>query len=181
MAGVKGRSGGRNRKTLLQHLEAGTHRPSRHGAIPPELQSLADMGRGRVVPFAAPPAAKAAAKSARGPVPRPPAIVRADPEALAFWKRNAKHVHALGTLDALSAIAFGLVAIHFSDYRRLSTDLDENGYHYATARGVRRLRPEVRLANRALTDFLKSGQEFGMTPMGRAIHGLDAGTGGHCA
>lgn len=180
MAGVKGRSGGWNKKTLRQHLESGTYRPARHGRVPPELQHLADMGRGRVVPFAAPPAARVADSPPRGPVPRPPAIVRADPEALAFWKRNAKYVHALGTLDALSAVAFGLVAIHFSDYQRLSTDLDENGYHY-TIRGVMRLRPEVKLATRALTDFLKSGQEFGLTPLGRAVHGLDASNLGNPA
>ena len=181
MPGVKGRSGGRNKKSLREHLLSGSYRRARHGAIPPELQNLADMGRGRVAPFAAPPAAKVAAKAARGPVPRPPTILRGDPEARAFWKRNATHCHALGTLDALSALAFALVAIHWSDYRRLTTDLDKNGYSYTTARGLKRLRPEVNLARKAMNNFLKRGQEFGLTPMGRAIHGLDAsklGTGG---
>lgn len=78
-------------------------------------------------------------------------------------------------------MAFGLVALYWSEYRRLTTDIDEHGYSFTTARGIERLRPEVKAVNKALNDFLKDGAPFGLTPLGRAVHGLDAselGTGG---
>ena len=154
MAGVKGRSG-RKPKPVREHMLRGTYRADRHAAA----KALAD-------------------RAARGPVPKPPAIVRDDPESLSFWKRNAKHCHALGTLDALSAMPFALVAIHWSDYRRLSAYLDKNGHTYTTDRGVERLRPEFKMAYEAMNDFIKHGQEFGLSPMGRKIHGLGEFAGG---
>src|SRR4051812_16138783 len=38
MAGVKGRSGGKNRKGIAEHVMAGTYRRDRHGALPETRQ-----------------------------------------------------------------------------------------------------------------------------------------------
>jgi len=43
MAGIKGRSGGHNRKPVVTHVVAGTYRPDRHGVVPGSAAAVLRM------------------------------------------------------------------------------------------------------------------------------------------
>ena len=116
MSGTKGRSGGRNKKSLREHLEAGSYRRARHGAIPAELQNLKDMGRGRVAPFKVPDTSKAPdepAKAEGAGQPSPPDWL--PPAACKRWAELAPAVHRAGRLTETDIPAFAALCIALAE------------------------------------------------------------------
>jgi P27 family predicted phage terminase small subunit len=95
MAGVKGRSGGRNRKSTRLHLLQGTFQPSRH-----------------VVPDVEAPAG----------VPAVPAGLTA--AALVEWTRLVEHLQAMGTLSRVDDLVLEQYARLAGDASRLQADAD---------------------------------------------------------
>lgn len=139
MAGVKGRSGGHNRKSIAAHLAAGTHRSDRHGPRPP-----AD----------APPATF-------DPNPTPPRSLGA--RGRAVWRHIAPWlVEVHGT-----AAAPKLWLLHRAcDLLETAADaadaLQEHGLTMTDAAGMLQPRPEVAIQQGAIAELRACLRDLGV-------------------
>jgi P27 family predicted phage terminase small subunit len=100
MAGTKGHSGGKNRKTIAELKRAGTYRPSRH--------AHRDVPAWTVVAGAVPD------------VPR-----HLTGEAAAFWRELAPLLHRAKLLTSLDLPRLELLCVHFGHHRQLYVKLTE--------------------------------------------------------
>ena len=159
MPGVKGRSGGRNKKSLREHLEAGTYRRARHGPIPAELQKLADMGRGRVMPFAVPDVPKNVARPAAAPLCPPDWL---PPAARRRWAELAPAVAATGRLTQLDVPAFAALCIALAEL--VWAEKQRQGF---TRKGEKLCGLNAH-RTRCIANVRAMAVEFGMTPASRS-------------
>lgn len=95
MAGVKGRSGGRNRKSTRLHLLQGTFRPARYTG--PDVEAPAGV---------------------------PAVPVGLSGVALAEWQRLVEHLQAMGTLSRVDGLVLEQYARLAGDASRLQADAD---------------------------------------------------------
>ena len=143
MAGVKGRSGGRNRKPRHMHLVDGTHRRDRHGD-PKD---------------AAPPSAAA---GPAGEVVRPPWLTG---PAGAVWDDLAPHLTKIGLLSVIDVPVFASLCI---TYAELQWSHKQRARWVRAGDGTPRLHAVVKY-RRTLCDRLRHlAGEFGTTPASRA-------------
>ena len=144
MPGVKGKSGGHNKKpTALRRLEGN---PGRR-PLPPELGPVHDV---HVVP-----------------VPKPPRSL--SKEAKKEWKRLAPRLHVLGLLRAVDEDALGMYCEAFATWRNALDETRRMGVVVANpGTGLPMVNPYCKLAFKVQRDMLKLLSEFGMTPSSRA-------------
>lgn len=144
MPGIKGRSGGRNAKTVKQHQREGTFDPSRHGGVRnPE-------------PPVGPPAAV-------------PTMLKG--EALAEWHRMIDRLAAAQTLSTIDdAVLYGYCRLH-ADTERLQAAVDALPSMYYLRHTLAgydaKIHPvvvQLRQYRMALRTYLV---EFGLTPASR--------------
>jgi P27 family predicted phage terminase small subunit len=100
MAGTKGHSGGKNKKSIAELKRAGTYRPGRHG-----------HREGPVLTVIA------------GAVPDVPAHLTG--EAAAFWRELAPLLHRAKLLTSLDLPRLELLCVHFGHHRQLYVKLTE--------------------------------------------------------
>jgi P27 family predicted phage terminase small subunit len=137
MAGVRGRSGGSNRKSVEQHHQQGTFRRDRHGEVDREATAA----------------------------PEPPAYL--DEGAQAVWRELMPSLAAFGLFTALDGPKLELLCIHVAHHRRLYVALNAclakckaSGTPVDTSRMTRALRQEA-----STIQHLAAG--FGLDPADR--------------
>lgn len=139
MAGVKGRSGGRNRLPTELHKLRGQPNKNRINLHEPKYGALVNI--------------------------EPPTFL--DPEAQAEWRRLSPALCAQKLLDEGSATTFAAYCTAFSDWVRAGRQLQEHGDLVATEQSISPS-PFVKMKRDAEAAMVRWAREFGFTPQSRA-------------
>lgn len=99
-------------------------------------------------------------------VPEPPEDL--DPEARAEWDRIVPHLAALGLLSHLDRAALAAYCQLYARWWEAERAIREHGLTQVTESGYVAQRPEVGIANTALTQMRRYLVEFGLTPAARS-------------
>jgi P27 family predicted phage terminase small subunit len=98
-------------------------------------------------------------------VGNPPAWLQG--EALAEWHRIVPELERVGLVTALDQTTLAVYCETFGLWRQATAVVNEHGPTITSARGVVRVRPEHRIAQRALDAMRQWSAEFGLTPTSR--------------
>jgi P27 family predicted phage terminase small subunit len=98
------------------------------------------------------------------------------PEPLAFlsdnakaeWRRLAPELHRLGLLTLLDHSAFGAYCSSFARWMAAERMLESEGLLAAGSTGNTVAHPAFKIAVASAKDMIRIGNEFGLTPCGRA-------------
>ena len=104
---------------------------------------------------------KASGSTSTLPRVEPPAFIKSNPAAMAFWSRHAPDLIAARRLQPLQADCFGIICEMAGEVRSLSEAVAAEGLLIETARGPR-ANPRVRLLRDARRDLLAACRGFGI-------------------
>ena len=93
----------------------------------------------------------------------PPAHVRNNPRALAFWKKHADRLVADLRLQASQVEAFALLCVTHATILNLADQLAAEGYTITTSRGGVVAHPMAQIQAQQQRLFVTLSKEFGMT------------------
>lgn len=84
------------------------------------------------------------------------------------WDKLAPQLHTAGLLTEVDADALAAYCVAYHQWRDASAVVKREGMSFVTSRGVRGIRPEVKIAHKALGLMQQLMAQFGLSPKSRA-------------
>lgn len=98
----------------------------------------------------------------------PPIPAHLPPLAKECWKRLAPKLHEAGLLTMVDSDALALYCQCYAEWRLATKLVQREGMTFITSRGVRGIRPEVKIAQKANALMQQLMSQFGLSPRARA-------------
>lgn len=109
-----------------------------------------------------------------GVMPKRPAHL--DGLARTQWDSLSKKLHASGLLSSVDSDALAAYCVTYAEWRACRAVIKREGLSFVTSRGVRGIRPEVKIAHKALSIMQQLMMQFGLSPKARANLGTPGKT-----
>jgi P27 family predicted phage terminase small subunit len=90
----------------------------------------------------------------------------------AFWVTTVRRLVEVGMLDLVDETALRMLATQYARWREAGRIVDEHGHLTHGAAGQWREHPALKIEREAHGLFLKTAEQFGLTPMARTRLGL---------
>ena len=94
------------------------------------------------------------------------------------WDSLAEKLHAAGLLTSVDSDALAAYCVSYAEWRDCCAIIKREGRSFVTSRGVRGIRPEVKIAHKALALMQQLMAQFGLSPKARANLGGPVGKKG---
>lgn len=88
--------------------------------------------------------------------------------ALAKWKELAGKLHEAGLLKSVDGDALATYCVTYAQWLEATAIIKREGMTFVTHRGVRGVKPEVKIQQKALALMQQLMAQFGMSPKARA-------------
>jgi P27 family predicted phage terminase small subunit len=100
----------------------------------------------------------------------PPADLPADGQV--FWRDTVHRLIEVGMLDLVDEVALRMMAVQYARWRQAGRVIAEDGHFARGSVGQLREHPAVRIERDAHALFMKTAEQFGLSPMARTRLGL---------
>ncbi len=90
------------------------------------------------------------------------------PKAKKYWRKTAPEMHRLGLLAELDVVGYAIICQLYAHILECTEVIGAEGTVYQTETGFLRPRPEIKLVQDLMKQYLDFGREYGLTPASRS-------------